>query len=161
MKRDIFIDNNIASKFSNPADPEYKELIRWLMDNHEIEKGKEDDRAYLVVSQKLMVEYIRSCRDASGKTSIPMIINQLTRDGRLERISNQQIKEFKNLYFTKSVEKKLRSNNEDRDHIPAVLLSERKYALTYDDNLTYDLEQFSGFTVIVSKRPEDIPYKLG
>lgn len=159
MKRDIFIDNNIASKFSNPADPEYKELIRWLMDNHEIEKGKEDDRAYLVVSQKLMVEYIRSCRDASGKTSIPMIINQLTRDGRLERISNQQIKDFKDQYFTKAVEKKLRSNNEDRDHIPAVLLSERKYALTYDDNLTYDLKTFSGFAVIVSKRPEDIPYK--
>ncbi len=159
MKRDIFIDNNIASKFSNPADPEYKELIKWLMDNHEIEKGKEDDRAYLVVSQKLMVEYIRSCRDASGKTSIPMIINQLTRDGRLERISNQQIKDFKNQYFTKLVEKKLRSNNEDRDHIPAILLSDRKYALTYDDNLTYDLKNFSGFTVIVSKRPEDIPYK--
>lgn len=159
MKRDIFIDNNIASKFSNPADPEYKELIRWLMDNHEIEKDKEDDRAYLVVSQKLMIEYIRSCRDSSGKTSIPMIINQLTRDGRLERISNQQIKDFKNQYFTKSVEKKLRSNNEDRDHIPAVLLSERKFALTYDDNLAYDLKNFPGFTVIVSKRPEGIPYK--
>ena len=159
MMRDIFIDNNIASKFSNPADPEYKELIRWLMDNHDIAEGEEDDRAYLVVSQKLLVEYARSCRDAAGKTSIPMIISQLTRDGRLERITNQQIKEFKNKYFTKSVERNLRANNEDRDHIPAVLLSERKYALTYDENLTHDLENFPGFTVLVSKRPEDIPYK--
>lgn len=159
MIRDIFIDNNIASKFSNPADPEYKELIRWLMDNHEIAEGEEDDRAYLVVSHKLLSEYYRSCRDASGKTSIPMIISQLTRDGRLERISNQQIKEFKNKNFTKSVERNLWSNNEDRDHIPAVLLSERKYALTYDENLTHDLENFPGFTVLVSKRPEDIPYK--
>ncbi len=73
MIRDIFIDNNIASKFSNPADPEYKELIRWLMDNHDIAEGEEDDRAYLVVSHKLLSEYYRSCRDASGKTSIPMI----------------------------------------------------------------------------------------
>lgn len=159
MKHDIFIDNNIASKFSNPADSEYKELIRWLMDNHDIAKDQEDDRAYLVVSQKLLVEYVRSSRDAVGKTSIPMIISQLTRDGRLERITNQQIKEFKNKYFTKSVERNLRANNEDRDHIPAVLLSERKYALTYDDNLTYDLEHFPGFTVIVRKRPEDLPYK--
>lgn len=159
MIRDIFIDNNIASKFSNPADPEYKELIRWLMDNHDIAEGEEDDRAYLVVSHKLLSEYYRSCRDASGKTSIPMIISQLTRDGRLERISNQQIKEFKNKNFTKSVERNLWSNNEDRDHIPAVLLSERKYALTYDENLTHDLENFPGFTVLVSKRPEDIPYK--
>ncbi len=159
MKRDIFIDNNIASKFANPADPEYKELIRWLMDNHEISKGKDDDRAYLVVSQKLMTEYIRSCRDSSGSTSISMIINTLTKEGRLVRISNQLIKDFKSQYFTKAVEKKLRSNNEDRDHIPAVLLSDRKYALTYDENFTYDLEHFPSFTVIVKSRPEELPYK--
>lgn len=89
MKHDIFIDNNIASKFANPADPEYKELIRWLMDNHEITEGQDDDRAY----------------------------------------------------------------------IPAVLLSDRKYALTYDENFTYDLENFPGFTVIVKSRPEELPYK--
>ena len=159
MKHDIFIDNNIASKFANPADPEYKELIRWLMDNHKLSEGQDDDRAYLVVSKKLMAEYSRSCRDAAGNTSIPMIISQLTRDGRLELISNQQIKDFKNQFFTKAVEKKLRSNNEDRDHIPAVLLSDRKYALTYDENFTYDLENFPGFTVIVKRRPEELPYK--
>lgn len=159
MKHDIFIDNNIACKFSNPADPEYKELIRWLMDNHKIEDGKDDDRAYLVVSQKLLAEYYRSCRDAAGKTSIPMIINQLTKDGRLARFSNEEIKGFKSKYFTKAIEKKLRSNNEDCEHIPPVLMSDRKYALTYDDNFTYDLEHFPGFTVIVQKRPEDIPYR--
>ncbi len=159
MKRDIFIDNNIASKFANPADPEYKELIRWLMDNHDIPERQDDDRAYLVVSQKLMTEYNRSCRDASGSTSIPMIISKLTQEGRLVRISNQQIKDFKSLHFTKAVEKKLRSNNEDREHIPTVLLSDRKYALTYDEDFTYDLEHFPGFTVIVKSRPEEIPYK--
>ncbi len=159
MKHDIFIDNNVASKFANPADPEYKALIQWLMDNHDIEDGAEDDRAYLVVSQKLLAEYSRSCRDASGATSIPMIVSNLTKEGRLVRVTNQEIKDFKTLYFTKTVEKKLRSNNEDRDHIPPVLLSDRKYALTYDDNFTYDLEHFPGFTVIVKSRPEDLDYK--
>ncbi len=159
MKHDIFIDNNIASKFANPADPEYKALIQWLMDNHEIAQGAADDRAYLVVSQKLLAEYSRSCRDAAGITSIPMIVNKLTQEGRLVKISNLQIKNFKNQYFTKTVEKKLQSNSEDREHIPTVLLSDRKYALTYDDNFKYDLEHFPGFTVIVEKRPEDLPYK--
>ena len=30
MKKDIFIDNNIACRFSNPMDPEMKKLISWL-----------------------------------------------------------------------------------------------------------------------------------
>lgn len=159
MKRDIFIDNNIASKFANPADPTYKELIQWLIENHEIPDDQEDDRAFLVVSNKLLVEYIRSCKDATGATSIPMIISILTKDGRLVRITNQQIKDFKAKFFTKAVEKRLQSNNEDREHIPVVLLSERKYALTYDDNFKNDLDNFPGFKVLVKKRPEDLPYK--
>lgn len=159
MKRDIFIDNNIASKFANPADPEYKALIKWLRDNHPIEDGKEDDRAFLVASQKLIAEYRRSCIGASGETSIPTILDKLKREGRLVKISSKQIKAFQEDHFTKAIEKKLRSNNEDRDHIPVVLLSDRKYALTYDVNFTYDLEHFPGFKVLVRKRPEDIPYK--
>ena len=159
MKRDIFIDNNIASKFSNPADPEYKELIKWLMESHDIPEGQDDDRAYLVVSKKLMGEYYRSCRDAAGATSIPMIIDKLTREGRLELYSNQEIKEFKSKHFTKTVEKKLTVNSEDREHLPIVLMSDRKFALTYDAPFIYDLTHFPGFTVIARKRPEDIPYK--
>lgn len=159
MKHDIFIDNNIASKFANPADPEYKALIQWLMDNHELVEGAPDDRAYLVVSQKLLAEYSRSCRDAAGVTSIPMIVNKMTQEGRLVKISNQQIKDFKNQHFTKAVVKKLQSNNEDRDHIPTVLLSDRRYVLTYDDDFKYDLEHFPGFTVIVEKRPENLAYR--
>ena len=31
MKKDIFIDNNIASKFSNPQDKEYIKLTQWLL----------------------------------------------------------------------------------------------------------------------------------
>jgi len=159
MKHDIFIDNNIASRFTRPADPEYKKLIEWLMNNRKNEEGDEDDRAYLVVSQKLLSEYYRSCRNDFGKTSIPMIVDKLTKEGRLVKITNQMIKDFKDTHFTNAVVRNLRSNIEDRDHIPVVLLSERKFALTYDINFTYDLEHFPGFTVTVKSRPEDIDYR--
>jgi hypothetical protein len=159
MKHDIFIDNNIVSRFANPADLEYKELIRWLMEDQDIEEGQEDNRAYLVVSKKLLVEYYRSCRDSFGATSIHVIISKLTGQNRLVQISNQNIKDFKSKFFTKTIERKLRSNNDDREHIPLVLLSDRKYALTNDHNFKYDLEHFPGFTVIVRSRPEDLNYK--
>lgn len=159
MKRDIFIDNNIACRFANPVDANYKDLVVWLNDNHVIPEDQEDDRAYLVVSNKLLKEYLSSCRGALATNAIPNIVNKLLREGRLIKISNEQISEFKNTYFTKTVERKLTSNAEDRNHIPVVLLSERKMALTNDEKFTYDLENFPGFTVVVSDRPEQISYK--
>ena len=152
--KDIFIDTNIACRFSNPMDPHLKDLLDWLMAD-----GDEDNRAYLVVSKKLLREYLSSCRGAYGETSLPVLINKLTQEGRIENITNSQIQLFKEQYFTKTIDKKLRSNNEDRNHIPVVMLSERKLALTNDDNFTYDLTHFPGFTVVVSDRPEKIPYK--
>lgn len=41
------------------------------------------------------------------------MINQLTRQEWLINIKNDQIKDFKQKYFTRKVEKKLRSNQED------------------------------------------------
>ena len=46
MKKDIFIDNNIACRFSNPMDPEMKKLIAWIM---EYEEGSHNN-AMLVVN---------------------------------------------------------------------------------------------------------------
>lgn len=135
MKKDIFIDNNIACRFSNPMDPEMKKLIAWIM---EYEEGSHNN-AMLVVSDKLLREYIASCQGAYGATSIPtIIIGKLTREGRLTKITNADIKGFQNIYFTKTVERTLRSNQENRNHIPVVLLSERKFALTNDRNFTFD-----------------------
>jgi hypothetical protein len=76
--KDIFIDNNVASRFSNPLDPEYLILINWLK-----RFNKDDIRncAHLVVSKKLLHEYYASARYAKSNTSIPMIIDQLTREG--------------------------------------------------------------------------------
>ncbi len=157
MKKDLFIDNNIASKFTNPQDEEYKNLTRWLLNYND--KENKDDYAHLVVSQKLLVEYLRSAVGASSSTCIPVIIDRLTREGRLIKIDNQQLKDFKKRFFTKAVQKRLLCNNEDRDHIPVVLLSDRKFALTLDERLAEDLRNFNGFNVRVEKRPEDLPYK--
>jgi len=159
MKKDIFIDNNVASKFSNPQDKEYIKLTQWLLKFDDKDIENKDNYAHLVVSNKLLNEYCRSAQNATSNTSIPIIINKLLQDGRLVKISNEEIKIFRTTHFTKTVERKLRSNSEDRDHIPLILLSDRKYALTLDDNLKYDLENFSGFSCKVEKKPENLPYK--
>ena len=156
-RKDIFIDNNIAKNFSNPADAEYKKLIKWLIEFNSNPK-KHDDNAHLVISQKLIAEYYRTMGHAASGNNIAVIINLLTQQGRLNRISNEQIKEFKQKYFTNKVKKRLASNKEDREHIPVVLLSDRKYALTLDEKFTDDLLNFPSFTATVGKKPSDIPY---
>ena len=68
------------------------------------------------------------------------------------------IKEFKRRHFTRAVVRRLTCNKEDRDHIPVVLLSHRKYALSIDDDFVNDFRSFPGFTVLAARRPEQIPY---
>lgn len=159
MKKDIFIDNNIANKFANPQDEEYIKLTEWILSYNAEDVKNKYNYAHLVVSQKLLVEYIRSNQNAFGGTSIPMIVAELQKQGRLVFKTKSEIKAFKDRYFTKTVEKKLKSNNEDREHIPVVLLSDRKYALSLDENFSYDLKNFKGYTVTIEKRPQDLNYK--
>jgi hypothetical protein len=158
MRKDIFIDTNIASRFSNPMDKEYKKLVQWLMKNDISAPNFEED-AWLVLSKKLENEYNRSNRYPNSLTAIPMIIFKLQREERINFISNSQIKDFKAAHFTKKVERNLLSNEEDREHIPVVLLSDRKMVLTFDENFTKDLRQFSGFEVIIESRPEKLNYE--
>ncbi|OFX17555.1 MAG: hypothetical protein A2033_00265 [Bacteroidetes bacterium GWA2_31_9] len=157
MKKDIFIDNNIAKNFSSPVDNEYKKLIKWLT-HYDDEKPQKN--AHIVVSQKLINEYSRSSVNAKSLTNITVILSIMQKQGRRIFITNQKIKDFQNKHFTKSILKKLKSNIEDREHIPVVLLSERKYVLSLDENFTYDLHQFPKFIVRVEKRPENLPYNL-
>jgi len=159
MRKDIFIDNNIASKFSNPQDKEYIKLTEWLMFYDQNDSLNKDNYAHLVVSKKLLVEYSRSSLNAISDTSIPSMVDKLLREDRLIIVSNQQIKDFQTIHYSKAVLRKLRSNNEDREHLPLVLLSDRKFALSYDDNFIYDLLNFAGFIVVVKKRPEEIQFK--
>jgi hypothetical protein len=158
MKKDIFIDTNIASKFCNPQDNEYKKLIEWLLHFDENDTENVDSYAHLVISRKLIGEYIRSNQNAITDTNIITIIDTLTRQNRLVRVQNDEIKNFRKKHFSKTTEKKLKCNHEDREHIPVVLLSHRKYAISYDDNFIDDVVNFPGFKVLAAKRPEHIPY---
>ena len=158
MRKDLFIDNNIASKFSNPQDKEYIKLTEWLIKFNPEDEENNNKYAHLVVSKKLLGEYNRSAQGATSDTAIPVIISKLQIEGRLTIVTNQQIKDFKAANYSKTTERKLRSNKEDREHIPLVLLSDRKYGLSNDDNFIYDLLNFPGFTVLIEKRPENLPY---
>ncbi|RIV44019.1 hypothetical protein [Flagellimonas pelagia] len=161
--KDLFIDNNIAKNFASPIDQNYKDLISWINDFDqelvENEPNKIVEFAHLMVSQKLLVEYLKSSRNCSKPNSIPSIIDRLTRQGRLLKKSKEDIKDFIEKNFSKKIEKSLLSNQEDHCHIATVLLSTRKKCLTYDENLTKDLIDFPGFTVHVEKRPEKLNYK--
>lgn len=152
--KDIFIDNNIAKNFANPLDVEYKKLIQWLFKFD----GDLENSAHLAVSKKLVAEYSRTSASAYSLTNITVIISKLQIEGRLLMITNQQIKEFKRKYFARRIIRMLTCNREDRDHIPVVLLSHRKYALSRDDKFINDLVNFPGFTVLAEKRPQDLPY---
>jgi poly-D-alanine transfer protein DltD len=156
MKKDIFIDNNIASRYlSNPTLDEYKKLIEWLMMH---QKNEETD-AYLVISPFLLKEYIESNRNANSKTNIVQIIDLFTKQNRLIRFDKKQIEAFQTKHFTKKVIKKMQSNAKDRNHIPAVLMSDRKMALSEDANFLEDLQQFTEFNPVVARNPDDLDYE--
>lgn len=156
--KDIFIDNDVTTKhFSNPIDEDYKKLIDWLRTfNDDVEND-----AHLVLSNFLLREYHESNRNPNSQTNIISIIDEMIKNNRINRIGNKDIKDFQTRHFTKKNLSKLTSNAKDRNHIPAVLLSERKMALSEDRRFLNDLLQFPGFKPIVSfsPDPERLPYK--
>jgi hypothetical protein len=87
---------------------------------------------------------------------MPAIVNKMTREGRHIKISNAKIKDFQKEHFAKKVLRLLLSNEEDREHIPVVMLSERQFVLAYDINFTQYLKKFIGFKGQVEKRPENL-----
>ena len=154
--KDIFIDNNIAKNFANPLDPEYKRLVKWLKTYDE---GDHIGNAFLAVSKKIIVEYKKTCGASLSDNAIVAIVDLLTRQGRLNNITNDQIKEFRATYFTKKVCRRLMSNWKDHDHIPVVLLSYRKFAISIDDKFVHDVIHFPGYKAIAVKKPQDLNYE--
>lgn len=152
--KDIFIDNNIAKDFATPIDPHLKELIKWL-----ITYNDNDDDAFLVLSQKLLNEYIASSQNCSKSTAINIIIDKLTKEGRINNFSNKEIDTFIASHYKAKILKKLRCNQKDRLHIPLILLSVRKLAITKDLNFHHDLINFPKYTVIVADCPSKLNYK--
>ena len=119
---DIFLDTNLANNLHNPLNDDYKLFIEWLY-----------TRGCLVLNKKLHVEFIR------GNQTLAVIIDRLIREGRVNTISVELLRNFK---FRKSEERVLLSNHEDRVHLKSVLLSNRKLALSNDQNLSTDINNF-------------------
>ena len=142
--KDILVDNTVAKNFSNPLDPHYKVFIRWLQDT-----------GVLVVTQRLIVEYYRTCAASGSSTSMPALIDHLLRKGRLKKFTKTELSSFR---FTAKVQRSLRSNIEDHDTVKAVMLSVRKLALSHDTNLRHDIKTFPGHKARAERRPQDLPY---
>ncbi len=152
MKKDIFIDNNTTQYFSNPIDKGYSKLIDWIRTYNE----NEEDDAYLIISPYLLKEYNESNRYPNSRTNIVQIIADLTRQERLIHFTKKQIEDFQKQNFSKKILKKLLTRNtKDFNHIPIVLMSDRKMALTEDKNFTLDLKHFDAS---VAEKPEDLFY---
>jgi len=154
--KDIFIDTNVAIRFANPLDENFKELVRWLFNYDELNLT---NNAYLVVSNKLIQEYCQSNRNCSKPTSIPILVDKMTRENRLFKIENQALDQFMTQNFKPKIIKRFLSNVKDHFHIALILMSPRKYALARDDNFIHDLESYAGYLVTVRKRPEDLDYR--
>ena len=88
MRKDIFIDNNIAKNFSDPKDIEYKKLINWLK-SFDINIPK-NENAHLVVSNRILQEYGDSSRGAKSTSTIANIIKIMWKQGRRIKFSNQE-----------------------------------------------------------------------
>lgn len=149
MIKDLFVDNNVAKNFKNPADPEYVKLMNWLY-----------VKGHLVVTPKLMAEYYASNQGNFGQ-SIISIINQLTIEGRLVKVSND---EMKALAFPKKIEEKCQRLKKDYWHVKAILLSNRKMAIIIDEafrNAVNEHPIHDGVKACAVSRPEAIDYENG
>jgi hypothetical protein len=140
--KDIFIDTNIAKNFTNPIDPEYKKLIRWLR-----------EEGVWIVNQKLLVEYGRT------NQNIAVLTNELNKRGRLRKFEKGELEEIK---FTKTYQNKLNSNGEDWVHLKTIWLSVRKIGIIIDEGLRKDVNQSprqNGIQPCAVSRPEYIDYE--
>jgi hypothetical protein len=140
---DIFVDTCVASRLSNPLDPKLKTFLTWLTKS-----------GAPVITNKIVGEYQMSL-DPSNSNFFT-VIDICTREGRVVKISNEQLKLFK---FTKTQERKLNSNSKDWPHIKAVLISPRKIAISFDKNFVCDLNEFPGHTATAGSDPGKLKYK--
>lgn len=157
MKKDIFIDNSLTCKFANPIEQSFKDLISWIKTNDPINP---ENNAYLVLSPYIIREYYNSNKDARVNTCLPVIVDQLTREGRRTFFNKKQIESFKQINFKKKITKSFISNKKDWDHFPIVLMSDRKYALSLDIKFINDLINYPGFDVTAVNSPELLDYRV-
>lgn len=151
--KDIFIDNCCSPWFNNPLGPDIKKLILWLRNGN---SSTPTLRTTLCVSKKLINEYKASNQGCQVQSSIPILIDLLLREGRLNNIEEKAIQKLKSRAF-KNVN--LVSNKKDHHHIALVLLSFRRIALTTDKKLTTDLSKFPKYRIQVEKKIAKLNYQ--
>lgn len=159
MRKDIFIDTNIAKNFSNLKDEEYKKLISWLITFDE--RIPKEENAHLVVSDKLLQEYISSSSGAKSTTTIANIISRLWKQGRKIKFTSKEIKEFQNKHFKTRIKNKfnLHTANKDTNHVPIILMSDRKKALIIDKEFRNTINNFPRFRAEAESKPREEFYK--
>lgn len=158
MKKDIFIDNNIANKFAVPPDNHYKELIEWLLYQ---DNDNPDNNAYLVASNFIRKEYWDSNNNCNSEFSIVTIYSELQKQDRLNLFKTKEIKDFVKNEIDNKGNLNLASNKQDHYHFYPVFKSDRKMVLTEDKNLASDLLNFPKFKkgVCIQQKPELLNYK--
>lgn len=137
--KDIFVDTNVAHHMVTPLSEHFKTFVEWLYKD-----------GTLVLSTKLHMEYV------SGNQLLAVVIDKLTKDGRVSKIPTQQLSSYR---FKRSIERGFLSNYKDRVHIKTVCLSNRKMAIALDNNLRKDI---NSLPVIDKIQPVcvDCPSKL-
>lgn len=141
--KDIFVDDCVAVRMENPLDPNLIGFTRWLSRD-----------GVLVTSKKVLGEYGASL-SSGGSSTFLTIVERLGREGRVNFISNEQLKGFR---FSKATERTLGSNRKDWPHIKAVILSSRKLALSYDVEFCRDVNEFPRVRALASRNPSDLRY---
>lgn len=141
QNRDIVIDTQVMRLYDTPSDPNYKLLFTWLTNGC----GK------LAISHKLLNEY-------NGTTNrlIGVLLNKLSSEGRLIKISNAQLKSF-----TLDNHYQYTCNQKDVDHARLVFLSNRKKLVTHDQPLANDVNRFKKVNKVqptAVKHPSHIYY---
>ena len=160
--KDIFIDADVACKIHKPLDG-YSDFVQWLLYNG----SNKDNNAYLVVSHKIIQDWFgRPGSSSATKNSIAAIYEQLNREDRLNRISNDDLKEFCKIHFKQKVWDSLtckRKDSNDPYHFMAIHLSDRKMALIEDGRLKHDLLNIKlpklDVKITVDSNPNNLDYK--
>lgn len=144
MRPDLFIDANVSGHITKPPNDRYRGLIDWL-----------SEEGYLVVCRSLLNEYVDAVRGSSLWT-LPAIVDRLTRAGRLVRFGKRDIRSFR---IKERLLKKLLSNRSDHDYIKIVMMSDRNLALSRDNALRRDINDFPRYKARAYKDPGDFDYR--
>ena len=120
-RKDLVVDANVMRLYDKPKDKAIVALFKWIK-----KKG------VLSVNQKLINEYA-----GSGNRLVMILINELIRDDRLNRIQRKALS-----LFTLDRHFHYRCNRKDIIHARTVFLSNRKCCIAFDKKLREDINRF-------------------